>query len=213
MSLLSHRKGFFIVLDGIDGCGKSLHSRILRDELIRAGYRTALTTEPSNGMIGRFIKSSVLKLRKLSPEIETLLFAADRFDHLHHQVLPLLDRGHVVVSDRYFHASLAYQGAQAVNIDWIREVNSFVVKPDLSIYLDVSPEVGLSRKRGPPSVLERLDLQRSVREIFLTLVSSGEMIAVDASGSINDVKQRILSLALETLKTEREKLISRHRIP
>ncbi|MFH0848301.1 MAG: dTMP kinase [archaeon] len=209
---MERSKGFFIVLDGIDGCGKSLHSRILRDELVRAGYRTALTTEPSKGTVGRFIKNSVLKLRKLPPEIETLLFAADRFDHLHHQVLPLLDRGHVVVSDRYVHASLAYQGAQGIDLDWIREVNSFSVKPDLSIYLDVEPEVGLGRKRGARSVLETLDLQRKVRDIFHKLVSSGQMIAVDANGPINDVKHRILSLVLETLRTNEGKAISRHHL-
>jgi dTMP kinase len=197
---LSHKKGFFIVLDGIDGCGKSLHSRILRDELVRAGHKTVLTSEPSNGAIGHFIKNNVLRFRKVPPEIEALLFAADRFDHLHNQVLPLLERGNVVVSDRYFHASLAYQGAQSVDQNWIKQVNFFAIKPDLSIYLDVPPELGLKRKRGQLSVLEKLELQTRVREIFQKFVASGEMIAVDATGSIDDVKRRILSLALEVLK-------------
>lgn len=198
--LLPVKKGFFFVLDGIDGCGKSLHSKILSDELRREGYKTVRTTEPSSGIVGHFIKSSILQSRKAPPEIEVLLFAADRFDHLNREVLPLLERGMIVISDRYVHASLAYQGAQDVSVDWIRQVNSFAIKPDLSIYLDVRPEIGLRRKRGRPSVLEKLELQRKVRDAFLKLVASGEMVAVDANGPIGQVKRRILSLALDFLK-------------
>ncbi len=189
-----------MVLDGIDGCGKSLHSRILHDELLAAGYRTFRTMEPSNGVIGRFIKHSFLQSRKTSPEIEALLFAADRFDHLHYEILPSLKNGSVVISDRYVHSSLAYQGAQGIDLDWIKKLNSFAIRPDLSIYLDVPPDVGLRRKRGPPSVLEKFELQKKVREAFLELASSGEMIVIDANGSIDEVKHRILSLALNALK-------------
>ncbi len=202
---MSIRGGFFVVLDGIDGCGKSLHSRLLNEELLAAGYRTFRTMEPSNGVIGRFIRHSLLRSQKTDPEIEALLFAADRFDHLHYEILPSLKRGRVVVSDRYFHSSLAYQGAQGVDLDWIRELNSFAIKPDLSIYLDLPPDIGLQRKRGPSSVLEKFELQKKVREAFLQLASSGEMILVDANGPINDVKQRILSITLNALRDEREK--------
>ncbi len=210
---MSVRGGFFVVLDGIDGCGKSLHSRLLNEELLAAGYRTFRTMEPSNGVIGRFIRHSFLHSQKTSPEIEALLFAADRFDHLHYEILPSLRGGRVVVSDRYVHSSLAYQGAQGVDLDWIRKLNSFAIKPDLSIYLDLSPDIGLRRKRGPSSVLEKFELQKKVRESFLQLASSGEMILVNADGQINDVKQRILSITLNALKDWRRETTPSDSLP
>jgi len=193
------RKGFFIVLEGIDGCGKTVHSKALCEALKKLSYDVAYTTEPSKSQIGRLIESEFLQKAKVSPQVEALLFAADRFDHLTSEVLPMLNANKIVVSDRYVYSSLAYQGAQGLKLDWIREVNYFATKPNLALYLDVPAEVGLSRKRGR-SVLEKLELEKKVREIYLGLVESGELIKVDSNRSLDIVKEEVLALALQALK-------------
>jgi len=192
-------RGFFIVLEGIDGCGKTVHSKELCEALKRLSYDVAYTTEPSKSQIGRLIESEFLQKAKVSPQVEALLFAADRFDHLTFEVLPMLNANKIVVSDRYVYSSLAYQGAQGLKLDWIREVNYFATKPSLALYLDVPAEVGLSRKKGR-SVLEKLELEKRVREIYLSLVESGELIKVDSNRSLDIVKKEVLALALQALK-------------
>jgi len=192
-------RGFFIVLEGIDGCGKTVHSKALCEALKKLSYDVAYTTEPSESQIGRLIELEFLQKAKVSPQVEALLFAADRFDHLTFEVLPMLNANKIVVSDRYVYSSLAYQGAQGLKLDWIREVNYFATRPNLALYLDVPAEVGLSRKRGR-SVLEKLELEKKVREIYLGLVESGELIKVDSNRSLDIVKEEVLALALQALK-------------
>jgi len=197
--------GVFIVIDGIDGCGKTLHSRSLCMDLREMNYDVRYTAEPSQGFIGRFIRQKILFEQKIPPETEALLFAADRFSHLQREVIPLLKAGKMVVSDRYFYASLAYQGAQGVSLDWIRKVNYFAVKPDVAIYLDVPAEVGLSRIRRQRTVLEKLELERRVRQIYLQLVEEGELSIVDATKHVSNVKKEVLSLALQAIEKKLDK--------
>jgi len=198
-ALSASGRGFFIVLEGIDGCGKTVHSKALCEELKKLSYDVAYTTEPSKSQIGRLIELEFLRKSKVSPQVEALLFAADRFDHLTTEVLPMLNANKIVISDRYVYSSLAYQGAQGLKLDWIREVNYFAIKPNLALYLDVPAEVGLARKRWR-SVLEKLELEKKVREIYLGLVDSGELIKVDSNRSLDIVKREILALAFQALK-------------
>ena len=163
-------------------------------------YDVRYTAEPSQGFIGKFIRHRVLLDQKIPPETEVLLFAADRFSHLQYEVIPLLKSGKIVVSDRYLYASLAYQGAQGVSLDWIRKVNFFALKPDVAIYLDVPAEVGLSRIRRQRTVLEKLELEKRVREIYLRLVEEGELSVIDATKPISNVKKQVLSIALEAIR-------------
>ncbi|HID16692.1 TPA: dTMP kinase, partial [Candidatus Bathyarchaeota archaeon] len=169
-------EGLFIVIEGIDGAGKTLHSRLLQKALEKEGFAAVYTAEPSKGPVGRLLRDFSLKGVKLPPEVETLLFAADRLQHVKSAILPNLRKDKIVICDRYLHASLAYQGAQSVDLKWIKEVNKFAVKPDLAIYLDVPAEVGLSRiRQRKKSVFEKIDMERKVREIYLELVKSGEL--------------------------------------
>jgi len=197
--------GVFIVIDGIDGCGKTLHSRSLCMDLRGMNYDVRYTAEPSQGFIGRFIRQKILLEQKIPPETEVLLFAADRSSHLQREVLPLLKAGKIIVSDRYFYASLAYQGAQGVSLDWIRKVNYFAPKPDVAIYLDVPAEVGLSRIRRQRTVLEKLELEKRVRQIYLQLVEEEELSIIDATKPISNVKKEVLSLALQAIEKRLDK--------
>lgn len=197
--LSTNGKGFFIVIEGIDGCGKTVHSKVLCQELQNLGYNMAYTTEPSRFQIGQFIEQKFLREAKVSPQVEALLFAADRFDHLTFELLPMLKAGKIVVSDRYVYSSLAYQGAQGLELDWIRKVNYFAIKPNLALYLDVPAEIGLARKRWR-SVLERVELEKKVRQAYLNLVESGELIKVDSNRKFDIVREEILALTLQALR-------------
>ena len=194
----STRKGFFVVLDGIDGCGKTVHSKMLCEQLRVLDYDVAYTTEPSKSPIGQFIRQKFLRETKVAPQIEALLFAADRFHHLTSEIIPMLDANKIVVSDRYVYSSLAYQGAQGLAPDWIKQINCFAIRPDLALYLDVLAETGLARKRSR-STLENLDLEKKVREIYLDLVKSGELVKIDSYRNRDVVRKEIMEIVLRSL--------------
>lgn len=191
-------RGAFIVFEGIDGSGKSTHIRLLSRSLRKQGYDVLWTSEPSRGRIGRFIREYVERRKsRLPPEVEALLFAADRFEHIRRTVEPSLEKGRIVISDRYVHSSLAYQGAEGVSLKWIRDLNRFAPKPDLVILLDVSPETGLGRmRRNRRTVFEVYSYQQRVRALYLQFSSQGEMITVEAKRSVEEV-QRDIAIILQ----------------
>jgi len=195
------RRGAFIVFEGIDGSGKSTHIRLLCDALRRQGHDVLRTSEPSRGRIGRFIREYVEHRRnRLSPEIEALLFAADRFEHVKQIIAPALEAGRIVISDRYLHSSLAYQGAAGVSLEWIREMNRFAPRPDLCILLDVRPETGLGRmSQRRRTVFEVYTFQQRVRNLYLRFVEQGELVKVDADRPVDEVQQEVSSLVRNLL--------------
>jgi len=207
---LNSRGSAFIVIEGIDGAGKTLHSRNLCIQLHRRGFDTRYTAEPSRGFIGGIIREEFLNRTKIPPEMETLLFAADRFQHVQNVILPMLRQNKIVVSDRYYYASIAYQGAQGVSIDWIRSVNSFAPKPDIALYLDVPADLALSRIHRRKSLMEHVELEKKVRDIYLAMVKQNELTYVDGSQSIEVVDRDVLKLVLETIsRTKGDTLTSR----
>ena len=195
-----HTRASFIVLEGGDGAGKTIQAKLLCSALRRRGYKIHATAEPSKSDVGRLIRRSVLQKRKISPESEALLFAADRFLHLQSEIRPALSAGRTVVCDRYMYASFAYQGAQGVDREWLRTINRFAEKPDLAIYLDVPSDVGLRRIRKKKSVMETFGLQEQVRQEYQKLVESGELVAVYSNRSIQKVAADILALVTDRLR-------------
>ena len=193
-------KGAFIVLEGGDGSGKTTQARALYSALRHEGYKVHLTAEPSRSTAGRLIQRKILHGKKTSPEVEALLFAADRFLHLESEILPALADGKIVVCDRYMYASFAYQGAQGVDSHWLREINRFAVKTDLALYLDVPAETGMSRIKRKKSVLEKPELQGRVRDEYLRLVQAGELTLVDGTQPIRKVGENILDLVTRRLR-------------
>ncbi len=170
-------------------------------ELRRRGFKAVYTTEPSPGEIGKFIRTYILQRKRRVPiAVEALLFAVDRVDHLERRVKPALEEGKIVVSDRYVYSSLAYQGAAGLDLNWIEEINRSVVTPDLAIYLDVPPEVVVKRIRRKKSVMERLEVQRKVRKVYMKFVEDGRLIRVDGNRPKDAVSRNILTTVLNFLK-------------
>ena len=193
-------KGIFVVLEGSDGSGKTTQARVLCAALRRKGYKVHPTAEPSRSTVGRLIRRRILYGKKTRPEVEALLFAADRFLHLESEILPALAVGRIVVCDRYIYASFAYQGAQGVDSQWLQEINQFAIKPDLALYLDVPAKTGMGRIKRKKSLLEKLELQERVREEYFKLAETGELTLVDATQSIEKVGENVLDLVTSKLR-------------
>jgi dTMP kinase len=195
------RRGFFICVEGLDGCGKTTQAKILVRKLQRMGYNTVYTAEPSHGKIGRFIKRYCLhRGKRVSSIVEALLFAADRYEHVENEIIPALKDGKIVVSDRYMYSSLAYQGAVGLSLDWIRKINEHAVTPNLAIFIDVEPDTVIKRLKPKKSVMENLETQRKVREVYLKFVENGELVRVNGNKSKNEVAGEIFSIVLNSLK-------------
>ena len=195
------KKGFFICIEGLDASGKTTHAYRLVRNLRREGLDALYTTEPSRGEIGRFIRGYILQRKRRVPSVvEALLFAVDRVDHVGKEVKPALEEGKIVVSDRYVYSSLAYQGAAGLDIQWIEEINRLARPPDLAIYIDVPAEVVVKRIRRKKSVMERLETQRKVREVYMTFVENGKLVPVDGDRRKNEVARDILKVVRNFLE-------------
>ena len=195
------KKGLFICIEGLDGSGKTTHAHRIVRNLQKKGFDAIYTTEPSRGELGKFIRASVLQGKKRVPRVvEALLFAVDRVEHLEKMVKPALEEGKIVISDRCMYSSLAYQGAAGLDLEWIEEINRMALPPDLTIYIDVPPEVVVERIRRKKSVMERLETQRKVREVYMKYVKNGKLVPVDGDKRKGEVTQNILNVILDFLQ-------------
>ena len=201
MRMLEQRRGIFVCIEGLDGSGKTTHAHRLVQNLRANRFATIYTAEPSRGKIGRFIRSHILQRKKrVSRVVEALLFATDRLDHMNNKIVPALERKKIVVSDRYFYSSLAYQGATGLDLKWIEHINRFALQPDLAIYLDVPPEVVVRRMQRKKSVMENLETQRRVEKVYLEYVKRGMLVPVDGNRKKDEVTKNISTVVFDFLK-------------
>ncbi len=169
----------FVAIEGIDGSGKSTVISHLAGIL----PRVYATREPSGGPIGRLIKEWVLRGGSSDPHVDALLFAADRIEHYRREIQPKIRENFLVVTERYIESSIAYQGAAGVSIEFVKYINSLVPRPDLTIILDVDPEIAIARiaRRGEVEKYEHVPFLRRVREIYLRRAAEEGHPVVDAS--------------------------------
>ncbi len=193
--------GTLLALEGGEGAGKSTQSRLLVAWLQEAGLEVVVTHEPGATALGARVRALLLDGEQVSPRAEALLYAADRAHHVATVVRPALERGAVVVTDRFVDSSLAYQGAgRDLAVDDVAKLSRWAtddLRPDLVLLLDVDPDVGLQRARqtGAPDRLEQesLAFHRRVRQAFLDLAGKdpGRYLVVPADQD-PDVVQKAL---------------------
>lgn len=196
-------RGVFLTLEGLDGSGKSTQAHLLQGFLEGQGLSVRLTREPGGGLPG---VRDLLLGTELSPEAEYLLFSADRAEHVRKVVLPALEAGFWVVSDRYLDSSLAYQGyGRGLSLPWLLAVAQEAtggLKPRLTFLLDLPPEEALKRVKDPDR-LERLGLPffQRVREGYLRLAEAEpeRFRVLDARKPVAEVQAAIRAALLPLL--------------
>ena len=177
--MTAKKRGVFIVLEGGEGSGKSTQTAMLADAVANLG-RTPLTTrEPGGSPRAEEIRKVILgdESAGLDAHTEALLFAAARADHAYQTILPALGRGDVVISDRYIDSSVAYQGVgRGLGVAQIQAMSDWATQglvPDLTVVLDIQPEVGLARASDANRLeAEPLDFHRQVRQAFLDIAET-----------------------------------------
>jgi dTMP kinase len=195
-----------IVLEGLDGAGTTTQVARLVEHIRATGGKAHATREPSDGPVGRLIREMLtgghaIANGRISQSTFGLLFAADRLDHMQREVEPKLAEGVTVVSDRWYHSSLAYQGTGA-DRDWILTLNARARRPDLTIFLEVRPEVAAQRRAAAGRVQELFEDMQMQAEVaagykatFAELGAQGERIEIiDGEISPDAVFANILKL-------------------
>ncbi len=194
--------GIFIALEGPDGCGKSTQTELLSEWLKSKEYEVKVTREPTKNPVGSIIRDSLKGEIEMPVEAEALLFAADRVLHVSNVVSPSLKEGKIVISGRYIYSSLAYQSSRGISKKWVEKINEYAIEPDLTIFIDVPPEVGLKRKNSTKKAdkFDRdLKLQERVRETYRELAKDKDIPLIDGTLSKKKVQEKI--------RTEVEKIL------
>ncbi|MDI3090064.1 dTMP kinase [Priestia megaterium] len=193
--------GTFITFEGPEGAGKTTIIHMVQQKLIQEGYTIVLTREPGGIRIAEQIREIILNPSntEMDARTEALLYAAARRQHLVEKVIPELNKGNIVLCDRFIDSSLAYQGnARGIGVEDIFAINQFAIEqmmPQATLYFDIEPEVGLERiNKGRKDEINRLDLESldfhyKVRDGYLSLLSEfpERIRRIDANQSVEKV--------------------------
>ena len=188
--------GLFVCFEGGDGAGKSTQSRALADWLTGLGHEVVLTFEPGGTEVGRELRRIVLspETGELSPRTEALLYAADKAEHVDTLILPALERGAVVITDRYVDSSIAYQGAGRVlelaEVTALQRWATADLRPHLTVVLDVEPDHGLGRFDERDRIeAEGADFHERARQSFLALAaeSPDHYLVLDGRSPVEEI--------------------------
>jgi dTMP kinase len=196
----------FIVIEGIDGSGTTTQSELLKEYLIEKGEKAIVSPEPSEGIIGKFVRNILQNKDLLNhsnqnfDEQMAYLFAADRYDHLYNEkngVFQLIEKGYYVISTRYYFSSLAYNGNSSQQWELIQTLNQKFSQPDLVIYLDLPVEVSLDRikDRTLKEVYENRAKLTKVRENYNIIFTNypGKLLTIDATKTFAQIHRQIIS--------------------
>lgn len=204
MAFLPIPGGLLIAIEGIDGAGKTTLAQALRDTLAAGGTTVMLSKEPTNGPWGTRLRESA-STGRLTPDEELDLLIKDRREHVDTLIRPALERGEVVILDRYFPSNVAYQGAAGLDVDAVLAKNDFAPRPDLLLLLDLEPSVGLERirRRGDkPNHFETDDNLSRCRAIFKAMTLE-HRVQIDATASAEVVGKQAMDAVTEAMSRKR----------
>lgn len=209
---MNKKKGLFITFEGPDGSGKTSQLKLAVTWLERHGVPLVITREPGGTLIGEEIRKLLHDTRRteMAREAEILLYSASRAQHVAEIILPALQAGKVVLCDRFFDSTYAYQGyGRGLSMDALQLITKFATQnlsPDLTLYLDIAPEVGIQRRERGGEVLNRLDREalefhQRVREGYLALIEANpeRWRTIDASGTREEVHRTIKRVLKQAL--------------
>lgn len=209
------RQGLFLTLEGLEGSGKSTQIRFLAAALRKAGYLVVQTREPGGTALAEAIRRVLLlalSRERVTAQAEALLILAARCQHVTHLIRPALERGAIVLCDRFSDSTLAYQGfARGLNRTWLETANAVAtggLRPDLTLLLDLPVAVGLARRRSARGRQNRLDRESKrfhglVRRGFLTLAkqSPARIKIIEANRPAKDIRAEIEPIVLRWAKS------------
>lgn len=195
--------GLFLVFEGLDGSGKSTQCRLLGEALEQRGHTVVQTREPTHGPWGQKIRAMAQSGQRVSPEEELAWFLHDRQEHIQNLILPSLAQGHVVIQDRYYPSTAAYQGSRGLDVDEIlQQHQSFAPLPHRVFLLEIPPDEGLRRiqhSRGDtPDAFETLASLERCAAIFHCLEMPG-LLRLNGLDTPTSLHHTILNEALRLL--------------
>ncbi len=199
------KQGKFIVIEGLDGSGKSTQIQRLADYYKSKSEKVYVTAEPTDFETGSYLRRILSESQDKNMYLQAALFLADRLEHITHPefgIKKYLDEGYVVICDRYYYSSFAYQGT-ATDMDWVMNLNlgcKEILTPDLCIFLDVNPNTckeRIDRVREKPELYEKdIALMSKIRENFLSVLKrlqhDQNIVIIDANKELEDVEKEIL---------------------
>ncbi len=198
----------FITFEGIDGVGKSTQLNLLQQWLEGRGHEVVRTLEPGGTELGQEIRHLLLHRKgDVAPRSEALLYAADRAHHVATKIRPALEAGKVVLSDRYFDSSVAYQGAaRELDVEEVRNISLWAVDnllPDLTVLLDLDAEAAMIRRSSTGTEPDRLEREKveffvRARAQYLALAIEPRFLVVDATKSVDEIQEQIRMRLLES---------------
>ncbi|MBA4537467.1 dTMP kinase [Bacillus aquiflavi] len=209
------KKGIFITVEGPEGAGKTTIFRKLGEYLLEEGYQVLMTREPGGIAIAEQIREVILDKENttMDARTEALLYAAARRQHLVEKVKPALESREIVLSDRFIDSSLAYQGyARGLGINEVLSINQFAIgdmMPDLTLYFDIEPEIGLERislhkgREINRLDLEKLEFHKKVHEGYHILLNqfSERIVKIDASKAVEEVYNETKTILMNFIES------------
>jgi len=200
-------QGVFITFEGIEGAGKSTQAKMLYEYLLKQGKKTVLTREPGGTKTGKKIREILLDDTDelFPPKAELFLYEADRNLHIHNVIKPSLEKGYIVICDRFIDSTLAYQGyARGLDINLIKQLNQIVIDnilPDITFLIDIPVEESLKRLGEKKDRIEKEDISfhKKLREGFLKIAEENKdrVMIIDGMKKIEDIHKEIINILIE----------------
>ena len=204
------KKGLFIVFEGPDGSGQSTQTKLLTKWFVKKNHRVFITKEPTTSMIGGIIRSILKKEWKVDMKTLQLLFTADRAHHLQMEIIPLLDKGIDVISDRYILSNLAF-GSLEEDLEWLKKINSKFLEPDLTFILNVPGKVcaeRIAKSRLSFEIFETAEKLEKIRNNYLKLKNyyKNTHVIIGNERSPEEVNREVVKIVEDYCKKNKIKL-------